>query len=54
MSWACMAANTTGSLMFIDDVTANSSRIISEVYRAVLSAQIQPNAVKLLKDGASW
>lgn len=54
MSWACMAANGTGAVVFIDDVTVDrSSRTISEVYRAVLSAQIQPNAAKLPEDGAS-
>ena len=41
MAWACMAANGTGSLVFIDDVTADkSSRMISEVFRRILSAHI--------------
>ncbi len=45
MAWACMAASGTGSLVFIDDVTADkSSRINSEVFQAILSAHIQPNA----------
>lgn len=36
----------TGSLMFIDDVTADwSSRRTYEVYWALISAQIQPNAL---------
>ena len=36
MVWACMAANGTGSLVFIDDVTADkSSRMNSEVFRAI-------------------
>ena len=36
MAWACMAANGTGSLVFIDDVTADkSSRMNSEVFREV-------------------
>ena len=49
MAWACMAANGTGSLIFIDDVTADkSSRMDSEVFRAILSAHIQPNASKLI------
>ena len=49
MAWACMAANGTGSLVFIDDVTADrSSRMNSEVYRATLPAQIQSNATKLI------
>lgn len=46
---ACMAANGTGSRVFIDDVTADrNSRMYSEVYRAILSVQIQPNAAKLI------
>uniref|UniRef100_A0A3B5Q0B9 Transposase n=2 Tax=Xiphophorus maculatus TaxID=8083 RepID=A0A3B5Q0B9_XIPMA len=49
MAWACMAFNGTGSLVFIDDITADkSSRMNSEVYRDILSAQIQPNAAKLI------
>ena len=44
-----MAANGTGSLVFFDDVTAGkSNRMNSEVLRAILSAQIQPNASKLI------
>ena len=44
-----MAANGTGSLVFIDDVTANkSNRMNSEVFRAILSAHIQPNALELI------
>ena len=40
-----MAANETGSVMFIDTVAADrSSRMNSQVYRAILSAHIQPNA----------
>ncbi len=39
MAWAYMAASGTGSLVFIDDVTADkSSRMNSEVFRAILSA----------------
>ena len=39
----------TGSLVFIDDVTADrSSRMNSEAYSATLSAQIQLNAAKLI------
>ncbi len=38
MAWACMAASGTGSLVFIDDVTADkSSRMNSEVFRAILN-----------------
>ena len=49
MAWACMAANGTGSLVFIDDVTADkSSRMNSEVFWAILSAHIQPNASELI------
>ncbi len=49
MAWACMASSGTGLLVFIDDVTEDrSSRINSEVYKAILSAQIQPNAAKLI------
>ena len=49
MAWACMAASGTESLVFIDDVTADrSSRVNSEVYRAILSAQIQSYAAKLI------
>ena len=43
-----MAANGTCSLVFIDDMTADkSSRMNAEVFRAI-SAQIQPNASKLI------
>ncbi len=49
MAWACMAASGTGYLVFIDDVTADkSSRMNSEVFRAILSAHIQPNASELI------
>ena len=35
--------------LFIDNVTANkSSRMNSEVFRVIFSAQIQPNASKLI------
>ena len=48
MGWACMAANGTGSPLFIDDVTADRAvGMNSEVYRTTLSAHIQPNATKL-------
>uniref|UniRef100_A0A8C5Q4E8 Transposase n=1 Tax=Leptobrachium leishanense TaxID=445787 RepID=A0A8C5Q4E8_9ANUR len=49
VAWACMAANGTGSLVFIDDVTADkSSRMNSEVFQAILSAHTQPNAAELI------
>ena len=49
MAWACIAANKTGSLVFIDDVTAEkSSRMNSALFHAILSAHIQPNASELI------
>lgn len=52
MTWTYMASNATGSLVVIGNVTKDrSSQINSEVYRDILSAQIQPNAAKLI--GAS-
>uniref|UniRef100_A0AAZ3QDP7 Transposase n=1 Tax=Oncorhynchus tshawytscha TaxID=74940 RepID=A0AAZ3QDP7_ONCTS len=46
MAWACMAASGIG---FIDNVTADRIRTMnSEVYRNILSAQIKPNASKLI------
>lgn len=43
MKYPCMGANETGSLVFTDYVIANkSSRLISEVYRAIDSAQSNP------------
>lgn len=49
MAWARMAAIETRLLVFLDDVTSDrSSRMNSAVYAAVLSAQIQPNATKLI------
>ncbi len=44
-----MASIATGSLVFCDDVTEDrSSQMNSEVYRDIFSAQIQPNAAKLI------
>ncbi len=44
-----MASSGTGLLVFSDDETEDrSSRINSEVYRDILSAQIQSNAAKLI------
>ena len=41
MTLACMAANGTGTLLFIDDVTAERSiRMNSEVYRNLISAHM--------------
>ncbi len=48
-AWACMASSGTGLLVFSGDVTEDrSSRMNFEVYRDILSAQIQPNAAKLI------
>ncbi len=44
-----MASSGTGLLVFIDDLTEDrSSRKNSEMYRDILSAQIQSNAAKLI------
>lgn len=44
-----MAAHGIGSLVFIDDVTADKSiRMNSEVFKAILSAHIPPNAAELI------
>lgn len=48
MALACKAANGTGPLVFIDYVTAHSSRMNSKVYRAMISAPIQSNAAKMI------
>ena len=46
---ARVAANGTGSLLTIDDVTADRSvKMNSEVRRVILSAHVQPNATKLI------
>lgn len=45
-----LPASGIRSLVFIDDVTADrSSRMNCEVFRAIVSAQIQSNAVKLIR-----
>ncbi len=44
-----MASSGTGLIVFSDDVTEDrSSQKNSEVYRDILSVQIQPNAAKLI------
>ncbi len=43
-----MASSGTGLLVFIDDVTENRSSWKNSVYMDILSAQIQPNAAKLI------
>ncbi len=48
MAWACMFLVT---LVFTVDATEDrSSRMNSEVYRDIHSAQIQPNAARLIVD----
>lgn len=49
MAWTCMASCGSGPLVFIDAVIADRSiRMNCEVYRAVLSAQIETNTAKLI------
>ncbi len=49
MAWVCMASSGTGLLVFFDDIVEDRrSRMNSEVYRDILSAQIQLNAAKLI------
>ena len=49
MARSCMAPNGTGSQLFIDDMTADRRiKMNSEVLRAVLSAHIQVNNIKLM------
>ncbi len=44
-----MASSGTGLLVFINDVTEDrSSQMNSEVYRDILSAQIQPSGAQLI------
>ncbi len=46
---SCMASSGTGLLVFSEDETEDRSRRMnSEVYRDILSAQIQPNGAKLI------
>ncbi len=46
---ACVASSSNGFLVFSDDMTEERcSWKNSEVYRDILSAQIQPNATKLI------
>ncbi len=50
MAWACMAASGMGSLIFTDKVTHHgSSRMNSEVYRNILSANFQRNSSNLIR-----
>ncbi len=47
MAWAFIASSGTGSLIFINDVTHDgSSKINSEVYRNILSYNLQKDATK--------
>ncbi len=49
MAWAFIASSGTGSLIFINDVTHDgSSKINSEVYRNILSDNLQNDATKLI------
>ncbi len=49
MILACMASSGTGLLVFSDHVTEDrSSRMNYEVYRDILSAQIQSNGAKFI------
>ncbi len=48
MAWACMASSGSGLLVFIDVTEDRSSQKNSEVYRDIISAQIQSNAAKLI------
>ncbi len=51
MAWACMAACKTGPLVFIEDETTDrSSRMNSDVYRAVLSADRKVFTVQMNDD----
>lgn len=53
-AWTYITAEETGSMVFIDDVTVDRSRRRNvEVYKAVLSAQTQPNAARLTRGGYS-
>ncbi len=45
---SCMASSGSGLLLFSDVTEDRSSRINSEVYRDILSAQIQSNGAKLI------
>ncbi len=49
MAWAFIASSGTGSLIFNNDVTHDgSSKINSEVYRNILSENLQKDATKLI------
>lgn len=47
MVWTCMAAFGTGLIIFIDVTHDGSTRMKSNIYRNVLSANIWRNASKL-------
>lgn len=46
MAWACIATNGPVGLVFINCMIADRNSKMSEVYRALLSTQIQSNAAK--------
>lgn len=54
--WAGKATNGTVTLEFIDVTVGKSSRMRSEVYRTLLSAQIDPSAFKPIgcKSQCKW
>lgn len=47
MTWACMAVPGTSSIILIDDVTHDSSRMNS-FYRNMLSASLERNSCSLI------
>ena len=52
MVWECMAANRTGSLVFIEDVTVEiRSKMNSQVYKAILTIHTLPIAEEMLRWG---
>lgn len=48
MLWAFVGATGTGFLVLDDMIADKSSRMNSEEYWAIVSAQIQPNTSKLI------
>ena len=48
MAWACMADSGVGSLIFIIVTHDGSSRMNSEVYKNILSANLLRNASKCI------
>ena len=49
MAWACMVASGVGSFIFIDDVINDGcSKMNSEVYKNIMSANLQKHVSKLI------